>query len=220
MSRQKTRRFEETFKARNVIEETKPHYHQMKGNWNRDFFGNDAPITLEIGCGKGEYSLGLARINPDKNFIGVDIKGDRLWKGSKLAMEENLNNVGFLRALVQQIDDFFEPNEVECIWITFPDPRPRDRDIKRRLTSPRFLEHYKSLLKPGGMVYFKTDSTSLFEYTLEVLSQREDVQDLAYTFNLYESEYMDEHHGIKTKFEQKFHDLGEDIKYLKFRFIQ
>ncbi len=220
MARQKTRRFEETFKAQNVIEENKPHYMQMKGNWNRDFFHNDQPITLEIGCGRGEYSVGLARIYPERNFIGVDIKGDRLWAGSRQATQENLANVCFLRAQVQQIEDFFEPDEVSCIWITFPDPRPRDRDIKRRLTNPRFLEHYKQLLKPGGMVYFKTDNTPLFEYTLEVLSERTDITDLEYTFNLYESEYMDEHHGIKTKFEQKFHDLGEDIKYLKFRFDQ
>ncbi|GAB5525598.1 MAG: tRNA (guanosine(46)-N7)-methyltransferase TrmB [Roseivirga sp.] len=220
MGRQKTRRFEETFKARNVIEETKPHYHQMKGKWNKDFFGNDQPITLEIGCGKGEYSVGLAKIYPERNFIGVDIKGDRLWAGSRRATEGNLSNVCFLRAQVQHIEDFFEPNEVSCIWITFPDPRPRDRDIKRRLTNPRFLEYYKTLLKPGGMVYFKTDNTPLFEYTLEVLRERSDILDLEHTFNLYESEYMDEHHGIKTKFEQKFHDLGEDIKYLKFRFDQ
>lgn len=220
MSRQKNLRFEETFKAHNVIEENKPHYLQMKGNWNRDFFKNDQPITLEIGCGRGEYSVGLARIHPDRNFIGVDIKGDRLWAGSSQATEENLANVCFLRAQIQQIDDFFEENEVQSVWITFPDPRPKDRDIKRRLTSPRYLAHYKNMLKPGGMVYLKTDSTSLFEYTLEALNERDDIIDLEYTFDLYQSEYIDEHHGIKTMFEQKFHALGEDIKYLKFRFEQ
>lgn len=220
MSRQKNIRFEETFKAHNVIEESKPHYLQMKGNWNRDFFKNDQPITLEIGCGRGEYSVGLARIHPERNFVGIDIKGDRLWAGSSQAIEENLKNVGFLRAQVQQIDDFFEENEVGSVWITFPDPRPKDRDIKRRLTSPRYLAHYKSMLKPEGIVYLKTDSTSLFEYTLEALNERNDIIDLEYTFDLYQSEYMDEHHGIKTMFEQKFHDLGEDIKYLKFRFEQ
>lgn len=220
MARQKTRRFEETFKARNVIEESKPHYLHMKGKWNSDFFGNEHPITLEIGCGRGEYSVGLARIYPESNFIGVDIKGDRLWAGSRQAMEEDLYNVAFLRAQVQMIEAFFEVNEVSNIWITFPDPRPKDRDIKRRLTSPRFLAYYKHILKPGGRVYFKTDSTPLFEYTLEVLAGRSDILDLKYTFNLYESEFMDEHHGIKTKFEQKFHDLGEDIKYMKFRFDQ
>lgn len=220
MSRQKNRRFQEIFKVHNVIEETKPHYSKMRGNWNKNYFNTDAPITLEVGCGRGEYTVGLARIHPEGNFIGVDIKGDRLWKGSSIAIEEKLDNVAFLRAQVELIEDFFDENEVETIWITFPDPRPRDSDIKRRLTSPRYLEYYKRLLKPGGMVYFKTDSTSLFEYTLEVLKERKDVLSLEHTFDLYESEYMDEHHGIKTKFEQKFHDLGEDIKYLKFRFNQ
>jgi len=139
MSRQKTRRFEATFKAYNVIEETKPHYMHMKGRWNQDYFKNERPITLEIGCGKGEYTVGLSRIYPERNFIGVDIKGDRLWKGSKIALEEDLQNVGFLRTQVQMIEDFFEENEVDTIWITFPDPRPRDRDEKRRLTGPRFF---------------------------------------------------------------------------------
>ncbi len=111
----------------------------MKGRWNQDYFKNERPITLEIGCGKGEYTVGLSRIYPERNFIGVDIKGDRLWKGSKIALEEDLQNVGFLRTQVQMIEDFFEENEVDTIWITFPDPRPRDRDEKRRLTGPRFF---------------------------------------------------------------------------------
>ena len=220
MSRQKLKRFEDILIAHNVLEETKPIYTKLKGNWHRDYFKNEAPITVEMGCGKGEYTIGQARIFPDRNFVGVDVKGDRLWVGSRQALDENLNNVAFLRALIQNIEDFFAPNEVANIWITFPDPRPRDRDIKRRLTSPRFLEAYKRMIRPGGMVYFKTDNTPLFEYTLEVLKERTDIEGLEYTFDLYQSEFMDEHHGIKTNFEQKFHDLGEDIKYLKFSFIQ
>ena len=220
MSRQKLKRFEDILIAHNVLEETKPIYTKLKGNWHRDYFKNEAPITVEMGCGKGEYTIGQARIFPDRNFVGVDVKGDRLWVGSRQALDEDLNNVAFLRALIQNIEDFFAPNEVANIWITFPDPRPRDRDIKRRLTSPRFLEAYKRMIRPGGMVYFKTDNTPLFEYTLEVLKERTDIEGLEYTFDLYQSEFMDEHHGIKTNFEQKFHDLGEDIKYLKFSFIQ
>ncbi len=220
MSRQKLKRFEDILIAHNVLEETKPIYTKLKGNWHRDYFKNEAPITVEMGCGKGEYTIGQARIFPDRNFVGVDVKGDRLWVGSRQALDEDLNNVAFLRALIQNIEDFFAPNEVANIWVTFPDPRPRDRDIKRRLTSPRFLEAYKRMIRPGGMVYFKTDNTPLFEYTLEVLKERTDIEGLEYTFDLYQSEFMDEHHGIKTNFEQKFHDLGEDIKYLKFSFIQ
>ena len=220
MSRQKLKRFEDILTAPNVLEENKPIYTKLKGNWHRDYFKNEAPITVEMGCGKGEYTIGQARIFPDRNFVGVDVKGDRLWVGSRQALDEDLNNVAFLRALIQNIEDFFAPNEVANIWVTFPDPRPRDRDIKRRLTSPRFLEAYKRMIRPGGMVYFKTDNTPLFEYTLEVLKERTDIEGLEYTFDLYQSEFMDEHHGIKTNFEQKFHDLGEDIKYLKFSFIQ
>ena len=220
MSRQKKKRFAANLTAPNVLEENKPVYTKLKGNWNQVYFENEAPITVEMGCGKGEYTIGLARLFPERNFVGVDVKGDRLWVGSTQATEEGLNNVAFLRALIQNIDDFFGPEEIENIWITFPDPRPKDRDIKRRLTSPRFLEAYKRMIRPGGMVYFKTDNTPLFEYTLEVLKERTDIEGLEYTFDLYQSEYMDEHHGIKTNFEQKFHELGEDIKYLKFSFVK
>ena len=220
MSRQKLKRFEANLTAPNVLEDNKAIYHELKGNWHERYFHNDHPITIELGCGKGEYTIGLANIYSERNFVGVDVKGDRLFVGSQQALAAGLTNVAFLRALIQNIGDFFDGNEVDTIWITFPDPRPKGRDIKRRLTSPRFLETYKHMIKPGGWVYFKTDNTPLFEYTLEVLAERTDIQDLEYTFDLYQSAYMDEHHGIKTKFEQKFHDLGEDIKYLKFRFIQ
>ena len=220
MSRQKLKRFAENLNQPNLLEESKPLYTQLKGNWNKVYFPKDQPITVEMGCGKGEYTVGLARLYPQRNFVGVDVKGDRLWVGSKEALDESLTNTAFLRAQIQLIEDFFDKNEVSTIWITFPDPRPKDRDIKRRLTSPRFLEYYKKLLRPGGVVYFKTDNTPLFDYTLEVLDERKDIEGLEFTHDLYNSAYMNEHHGIKTNFEQKFHDLGEDIKYLKFRFIQ
>tara|TARA_R110000796_G_scaffold77584_2_gene173168 strand:+ start:30367 stop:31035 length:669 start_codon:yes stop_codon:yes gene_type:complete len=218
MSRQKQKRFEELKERENVLEDYKALYTQLKGNWNKLYFKNDHPITVEMGCGRGEYTTGLARVYPNRNFVGVDVKGDRLWVGSTQAIEENLANVAFLRAQIQSIESFFAPNEVETIWITFPDPFRRDGDAKRRLTSPRYLEYYKSLLTENGQVFFKTDNTPLFDYTLEILGERNDIVDLEYTRNLYHSEYMNDHYGIKTKFEEKFYNLGEDIKYMKFRF--
>ena len=218
MPRQKLKRFEENAARSNVLEANKEIYSKLKGQWNKIYFEKDQPITLELGCGKGEYTVGLGRQFPERNFIGVDVKGDRLWVGSTLAEEENLNNVAFLRAQIQHIEDFFATDEVAVIWITFPDPRPKLRDEKRRLTAPRFLEYYKRILQAGGFVHFKTDNTGLFEYTLETLNNRTDIADLVYTNDLYRSEFLQEHHGIKTKFEEKFHALGENIKYLKFRF--
>ncbi|WP_323756111.1 tRNA (guanosine(46)-N7)-methyltransferase TrmB [Roseivirga sp.] len=218
MSRQKQKRFEELKERENVLEDYKALYTQLRGNWNKLYFKNEQPITIEMGCGRGEYTTGLARVYPNRNFVGVDVKGDRLWVGSTQAIEENLTNVGFLRAQIQSIESFFAPNEVETIWITFPDPFRRDGDAKRRLTSPRYLEYYKELLTEKGQVFFKTDNSPLFDYTLELLSERNDIIDLEYTRNLYDSEYMNDHYGIKTKFEEKFYDLGENIKYMKFRF--
>ncbi|OEK00808.1 tRNA (guanosine(46)-N7)-methyltransferase TrmB [Roseivirga sp. 4D4] len=218
MPRAKLKRFDENKSLHNLLQDGKEGFNELKGNWNKDHFKNELPITVEMGCGKGEYTIGLARQFKDANFIGVDIKGDRLWVGSKQAIDEGLEQVAFLRTLIHNIEGFFAPQEIDTIWITFPDPRPKDRDIKRRLTSPRFLEIYKKLLKKGGKVYFKTDNTALFEYTLEVLNERNDVLDLNYTFDLYDSDYVDDHYGIKTNFEQKYLDLGEKIKYLKFTF--
>lgn len=218
MPRAKLKKFKEIAERENVLEDDKPIYKNLSGNWNELYFKNDNPITVEMGCGKGEYSVGLAKINPEDNFIGVDVKGDRLWAGSTLSIEEGLKNTGFLRTQIQLIDQFFAPNEVSNIWITFPDPRPRDGDTKRRLTSPRYLKMYKSILKQQGWVYLKTDSDKLFEYTLGLLKEQNDVRDLAYTFDLYDSEYVDEHHGIQTTFEQKYLAQGIKIKYLKFRF--
>lgn len=217
--RQKRKRFEANLIAPNVLEDNKPIYHKLKGNWCEKYFQNDFPITLELGCGKGEYTIGLAKIYPKRNFVGVDVKGDRLFVGSQQAMAAGMAHVAFLRTQIQNLGDFFDENEVDTIWITFPDPRPKERDVKRRLTSPRFLEAYKHIVKPGGWLYFKTDNTPLFEYTLEILAEKTDIQNLEYTFDLYQSAFMDEHYGIKTQFEQKFHDLGENIKYLKFQFI-
>jgi tRNA (guanine-N7-)-methyltransferase len=216
--KRKLERFKAIEDYSNVIEPSKEVYHYVKGKWNKDFFKNENPITIELACGRGEYTVGLAKLFPNNNYIGVDIKGERIWKGSSHAKENNLNNVAFLRTMILLIENFFEDGEVNEIWITFPDPRPRKRDIKRRLTSPRFLAIYKRLLKPGGFVRLKTDNTGLYEYSLEELQSRKDIQDLKFTDDVYNSDLRPECFDIKTKFEQEFASQGEKIKYLRFRF--
>ena len=216
--KRKLERFKEIETLSNVIEPSKEIYHYVRGKWNKDFFKNDNPITVELACGRGEYTTGLAKLFPEHNYIGVDIKGERIWKGSSHAIEHNLQNVGFLRTMILLIENFFEEKEVSEIWMTFPDPRPRKRDIKRRLTSPRFLAIYRRLLKPGGYVRLKTDNTSLYEYSLEVLQSRTDIEDLQFTNDIYNSELRPECFDIKTKFEQEYAAKGETIKYLRFRF--
>lgn len=216
--KRKLERFRIIEERSNVIERSKDLYDSIKGKWRTDYFKNDNPITIELACGRGEYTIGLANLFPERNFIGVDIKGERIWKGSTLALEQNLVNVAFLRTPILLIENFFLSGEIDEIWITFPDPRPRKRDIKRRLTSPRYLTIYKQLLKPGSYFRFKTDNTPLFHYTLEEVQSRNDIQDLKYTENLYESEYRPECFDIKTKYEQQFADQGETIKYLRFKF--
>jgi len=211
-------RFKEIERQTNVVEPTKEYYHTIKGNWNKNFFKNDNPITVEFACGRGEYTTGLAKLFPSNNYIGVDIKGERIWRGSTTAVESNLMNVGFLRTMILLVENFFAEHEINELWITFPDPRPRIRDIKRRLTSPRFLSIYKHLLKPGAYIRVKTDNTGLYEYTLEELSHRDDIADLKFTNDLYNSDLRAECFDIKTRYEQQFAAKGENIKYLRFRF--
>lgn len=217
--KRKQERFKIIEESPNVIEPTKALYQTIRGKWRIDYFKNLNPITLELACGRGEYTIGLARLFPQQNIIGVDIKGERIWKGSSGAMEEQLTNAAFLRTHILLIDNFFEPGEVNEIWLTFPDPRPRKRDIKRRLTSPRFMELYKRLLQPGGYVRLKTDNTHLYEYTLEQLQMRTDIFDLVFTADVYTSELKKECFDIKTRYEQEFSQKGEKIKYLRFRFV-
>ncbi|MFD2201276.1 tRNA (guanosine(46)-N7)-methyltransferase TrmB [Shivajiella indica] len=219
MSRKKLQRFKENEENRNVVQPGKDVFEKIKGHWNKVQFENVHPIVVELACGRGEFTVGLAREYPEKNFIGVDIKGARIWKGSTIAIQEGLQNVAFLRTQIQVLDKFFAEGEIAELWITFPDPFPREGDEKRRLTSPKFLEMYKPLIQKEGVVHFKTDNTDLFNYTLDLLDQREDTEILIKTHDFYHSPWKEEHHGIKTKYEKIFSDKGEKIKYLKFRFI-
>ncbi len=219
MSRRKLVRFAENEQNPNVIQFGKPIFEEIKGNWNEKQFENQNPIVVELACGRGEFTVGLGRVFTDQNFIGVDIKGSRIWKGSSTATEEGIHNVAFLRTQIQQLEQFFAEGEISELWITFPDPYPREGDEKRRLTSPRFLEMYKAMLKAGGIVHFKTDNTDLFNYALELVQSREDIEVIGFTSDFYHSEWKDDHFGIKTKYEKMFSDKGEKIKYLKFRFI-
>lgn len=218
MSRKKLVRFAQNEVNPNVVQAGKPLFETIKGNWHEVQFQNQQPIVVELACGRGEFTVGLGREYRDQNFIGVDIKGSRIWKGSSTATAESLTNVAFLRTQIQNLDQFFAEGEIAELWITFPDPFPRDGDEKRRLTSPKFLDMYKPMIKKGGLVHFKTDNTGLFDYTLELVQSRDDIEVLAFTHDFYQSEMRDDHHGIKTRYEKIFSDKGEKIKYLKFRF--
>ena len=189
-----------------------------KGNWHTAVFKNNNPIVVELGCGKGEYTIGLAEKNPAKNFIGVDIKGNRIWSGAKQALENKLDNVAFLRTKIDFTDYCFAENEVSEIWITFPDPQPQKARTRQRLTNPIFLNRYKTMLKPGGLVHLKTDSTSMYEYTLEVIKENNHTL-LFSTDNLYQNCPADRQEliAIKTHYEKLFTDKGENIKYCCFQ---
>ena len=216
--RSKIARFAHNKEAENLLQAGKPLFDKVKGNWQQEFFKNQQPISIELACGRGEYTLGLARLFPERNFVGVDIKGDRLWKGSSIALDEGLANVGFLRIFIHDLQNYFGENELDEIWLTFPDPRPKEREERRRLTSKRFMDSYKVILKENGWFKFKTDNTELFDYTLAELAKRNDINSLEYTYNLSESELITEHFDIKTRYEQLFVEKGEKIKYLKFKF--
>ncbi len=215
MGKDKLRRFAEIAEFPNVLqmEEGKP----MAGQWSREFFKNDHPLVLELACGKGEYTVNLAQMFPDRNFIGIDYKGNRIWRGAKTAVEEGINNVGFLRIQIENIGDYFLPGEVDEIWITFPDPQPQLSREKKRLTSPRFLGNYKPLLKPGGIIHLKTDNDGLHAYTVEKIADLGMVKHIQ-TEDLYHSEYADEVLSIKTYYERKYLKDNKNINYLKFSF--
>lgn len=186
----------------------------LKGKWH-EHFGNDNPITLELGCGKGDYTIALARIHPERNFIGVDIKGARLWRGAKTSNEEQMRNVAFIRTRIELIDRFFAPREVNEIWITFCDPQLKKPN--KRLTSPRFLDTYGRFLAPESVIHLKTDSQELYDYTLnEVLPMRE-VEVLFCTDNLYSTDYNGEAKLTQTFYEKMFLEQGMPITYIQWK---
>ena len=189
----------------------------LKGHWNARHFGRDAPITLELACGGGEYALALGRLYPERHFIGVDIKGARIWKGARVALAEGLHNVAFLRTRIEQLAHFFAPGEVDEIWITFPDPFLRKSKANRRLTAAPFLDRYKQVLRPGGRVHLKTDERRLYDFTLEVLGQRDDVIIETATPDLYHELPLTEELGVKTYYENLHIAPGDTITYVRFR---
>ncbi len=192
----------------------------MAGAWAARHFQNDHPITLELACGRGEYTLGLARLYPQRNFIGVDIKGARIWKGARAALLEGLPNAAFLRTRIELMEQFFCPHEVVSIWITFPDPFLRSSKANRRLTSPRFLAMYSRLLPPGGTVHLKTDSSELYEYSLEVLADFPGARIVHQCDNLYAGELLLPELTIKTYYENIHLAEHKSIKYLGFQLTE
>lgn len=190
---------------------------EMKGRWNEQFFHNDHPIVLELGCGRGEYTVGLARLFPDKNFIGVDIKGARMWSGATESLHEGLKNVAFLRTNIEIIDRFFAPEEVGEIWLTFSDPQMKK--ATKRLTSTYFMSRYRRFLTDNGLIHLKTDSNFMFTYTKYMVEHNHLPVEFS-TDDLYHSGLVDYILSIRTYYEQQWLDRGLNIKYLKFHLPQ
>ncbi|MEM6965229.1 MAG: tRNA (guanosine(46)-N7)-methyltransferase TrmB [Bacteroidota bacterium] len=190
---------------------------KLRGKWKESHFKNNNPITLELACGKGHYTLGLAQRFSQHNFIGVDIKGARIWKGATLALEGNITNAAFLRTRIEQVDLFFEKGEVDEIWITFPDPFLKKGKANRRLTAPSFLRRYQRILKDGGVIHLKTDSPELYEFTLEVMAIENDYEMLYHDDDIYAKPLPVEALNIKTEYEGKHLADGKTIKYVKLK---
>ena len=211
MGQKKLQRFAEIKEFPNVLEFDK----SLKGRWN-EFFKNNNAITLELACGKGEYALGLGKLYPQRNFIGIDIKGNRIWRGAKTALAQGLSNVAFLRIEIDQLADYFKSNEVSEIWITFPDPQLRVSKAKKRLTHPKFLRIYKSVILPTGLIHLKTDSPDLYHFTktvinlygLKLLTQEDDI---------YKDEFLSDDLKIKTHYESLDIAKSNRIHYLQFQ---
>ncbi len=218
MTKRKLQHFAELETFPNVVQapmKSEVQDHDLKGNWNNTFFEKDQPIVLELGCGKGEYTVNLAAKYRDKNYIGIDIKGNRIWRGSKTSIEQGLTNVGFLRIQIEHIEYFFAKEEVSELWITFPDPQLKYKTERKRLTSPAFLDRYRKLLKPGGTVHLKTDSRFLHEYTLKILREQNIVIN-KFSNDIYKEFPDEEVLQIKTHYEQMFLKQGIPITYINF----
>lgn len=191
----------------------------LKGRWAQAHFKNEHPVALELACGRGEYALGLGRMYPQKNIIGVDIKGARIWQGAKIALEEELNNVAFLRTRIEILNAFFDRKEIAEIWITFPDPFLRNKKTNRRLTAPYFLDIYKNLLAPEGVIHLKTDEIRLYEFTLEVLRERADIEVLHQDADIYSKTLFLPELELKTYYEKLNISNSSTIKYIQFRYL-
>jgi len=215
LGKDKLRRFAEIETFANVyqLEEGKA----LKGQWAAEHFKNENPVVLELACGKGEYTVNLATLFPEKNFIGVDYKGNRIWRGAKTAIEEGIDNVAFLRIQIENLLDYFAEGEIDEIWITFPDPQPQDSREKKRLTFPMFLNRYKTVLKPGGKVNLKTDNDQLYAYTCEKVEELNLVVHKN-TDHLYTSDLADNVLSIKTYYEKKYLLHDKNINYIQFSF--
>ncbi len=213
MGKDKLRRFAEFNSFENCFDFPR----HLKGNWHADYFKNNNPIVLELGCGKGEYTVALSEAFPEKNFIGIDLKSNRMWVGAKKAIEEGRKNVAFIRMVIEKLAEHFEQDEVSEIWITFPDPFPKDRHEKHRLTHPRFLNIYKEVIKPEGVLHFKTDDDALFDYTCELFEQIR-IKPILIDRDVHNSEVVDSYvKNIHTHYENLFSAKGRKIKYLSFK---
>lgn len=221
MGKDKIKRFEEnlTFAAlvQPEFDEVWQKDYKLKGRWAQDFFKNSNPVVLELGCGRGEYSVELGRHYPDKNFIGIDIKGARLWRGAKTVTESGMTNVGFLRTRIEFIGSFFAENEISEVWITFPDPQLRKNRVKKRLTAPEFLAQYAAFLKSDGFVHLKTDSQHLHEYTKEVVRINNlEVKECCNDIYPNADKFIPELCSIQTTYEKRYLGEGMAITYIKF----
>ena len=220
-SKNKLKRFKENETFSNVFQPTREeviaNQLPLKGKWRADFFKNNNPIVLELGCGKGEYSVGLAQRNPDKNFIGIDIKGARFWRGAKTAIENGIQNVAFLRTQIELIEHCFDADEVDEIWITFPDPQIKYKRTKHRMTNAEFLERYKKILKPNGLMHLKTDSEFMHGYNLGLLHGLGH-EVLYANHNVYKNEGAPaDVTSIQTFYESQYLEVNKPITYIQFR---
>ncbi|MCK0107938.1 tRNA (guanosine(46)-N7)-methyltransferase TrmB [Flavobacteriaceae bacterium S0825] len=220
-SKNKLKRFKENETFKNVFQPSRADLvegdYKLKGNWRQEFFKNDNPLVLELGCGKGEYSVELAKKYPNKNFIGIDIKGARFWRGAKTAIEEQIENVAFIRTQIELVEYVFAKNEVDEIWITFPDPQIKYKRTKHRMTNSEFLKRYKSILKPEGIVNLKTDSEFMHGYTLGLL-HGEGHEVIYANNNVYKQEGSPEEvTSIQTFYESQYLEQNKPITYIRFK---
>jgi len=217
-NKNKLQRFKDIARYQNVFEYTDFEGNEPppKGKWNKEIFRNKNPIVLELACGKGEYTIYLAEKNPGKNCIGIDLKGNRIWKGATYALNHQVRNIRFIRMQIDHLEDYFEPGEVDEIWITFPDPHPRGSRSKQRLTSTKFLEIYRNVLKPGGLIHLKTDSDLLYNFTLETIKE-EDCQIDKKVDDIYKEEPDNKLLTHKTFYEKKHLEAGKTIHYVAFQ---